>query len=268
MQEVNRTGGLGARAMPSSTRAFVGPVQNQLLASLPPADFDCLRPYLTRVPLRQRQLLQEPHLPMTHAYFPEQGVASLLLKPRGEGVLEMAVIARMGIIGVPIILGTMRSPHRCVVVIPGEALRISAGDLQRAMGECEGLRHRLLAFVQAVMIQNSHVAACNTRHRLEHRLARWLLVARDRIDDDQLPITHELLGKMLGVRRAGITVALGVLEKAGIVQGCRGCVTILDRERLREASCGCHRAISAEYDRLLIGFACVAEPAPSGYALG
>jgi len=243
----------GAHAASTSAGTGVGSVGNQLLASLPPGELDYLKPYLTRVPLRQRQVLQDPHAAMTHAYFPEQGVVSLLLKPKGEGVLEMAVIARKGVVGVPLILGTMRSPHRCVVVIPGEALRISAGDLWRVMEQREGLRHRLLAFVQALMIQNSHVAACNTRHRLEQRLARWLLVIRDRIDDDRLAVTHDLLGKLLGVRRAGVTVALGALEKAGIVQGCRGCITILDRERLEEATCGCYRAISAEYERFLLG---------------
>jgi CRP-like cAMP-binding protein len=159
----------------------------------------------------------------------------------------VAIIGQLGLVGVPVVLGTMRSPQRCVMEVPGEALQINAEDLRRAMDESPLLRQQLMNYVQALLIQNSQTVLCNARHRLEERLARWLLLAQDRLDDDSIPLTHDLLSMMLGVRRAGITTALERLERSGAVRKGRGAVEIANRAHLEQWTCECYRIIAMEY---------------------
>jgi CRP-like cAMP-binding protein len=228
------------------------PVRNNLLAALAPADLAHLRPRLERVPLRRRQVLQERNVPLCHAYFLESGAASLLSRTgQGESALEVGLLGRADLAGTPIVLGTGRSPHRCVVQVPGEALRIGAEDLRDAMRESPALQGLLLAYVQTALVQSSQIAACNARHSLRERLARWLLVAHDRLGTAELPLTHLALGRALGVRRAGVTTAMGALEEAGLVRKGRGRILLLDRSGLEAEACDCARTIRAEQHRLL-----------------
>jgi CRP-like cAMP-binding protein len=230
--------------------------RNELLSALPAEDLAQILPCLERVPLKRRQILQERNLPVVHAYFIERGAASLLLRAGERGAVEVGTLGCKDFIGVPIVLGTVRSPHRCMVQVAGEALRIGVADLRRAMDDMPALRRILFGYVQAAMVQSAQLVVCNTRHALGERLARWLLVAHDRMEGDEIPLTHQCLSRALGVRRAGVTTAMGRMEEAGLIRRGRGRLVILDREGLEGASCECHRAIRAEHQRVRPGPAC------------
>ena len=223
---------------------------NRLLAALPTSELERILRYTTRVPTRRRQVLQESHVYSPYAYFIETGAASVMAGTRADGPVGAGMLGWFDVVGLPIVLGTLRSPLRALVQIPGEALRIGAEDLRRCLDQSEALRTILLRYVQAQLVQSAQLTVCSTRHDSNKRLARWLLLARDRLDDDDLCVTHELVGKVLGLRRASITEAVGRLEEAGIVRLRRGCITIVDRERLEQVSCECYRTIRAEYEYL------------------
>jgi CRP-like cAMP-binding protein len=224
--------------------------QNSVLSHLPAATLARLQPKLQHVQLKRHQVLQEAHRPIDRVYFLQRGMAVLSARTRRDGEVGVAIIGRLGLVGVPAVLGTMRSPQRCVMEIPGEALQIGSGDLRRAMDESPSLRQQLMNYVQALLIQNTQTALCNARHNLEERLARWLLLTQDRLDGDTIPLTHDLLAMMLGVRRAGITTALEQLERSGAVLRMRGAVEIADRAQLEQWTCECYRIIATEYQRL------------------
>lgn len=227
------------------------PVQNHILAHLPASAFNLLQPCLRRVPLRRHAILQEPHRPVRDVFFIEAGVANILAYSKRDGQVEVGLVGRFGFVGVPVVLGRPRSIHRCVVEAAGEALQIAADDLGRSMDADPALRQQLMSYVHALLIQNSQTVLCNALHEIEERLARWLLLARDRLDDDVIPLTHELFSMMLGVRRNETTTALTKLESAGAVRRRRGAVQIEDRALLEQRSCECYRIIAAEYRRLL-----------------
>lgn len=234
--------------------AGLGPdvtLRNDLLTALPENTLSRLRPLLERVDLKRRQVLQERNVPIPHAYFIERGAASVLSRSGDGSAVEVGTLGRGDLVGLSIVLGIPRSPHRCVVQVPGEALRIGTDDLERALDEFSCLRSLLLAYVQTIMVEGAQLVVCNTRHTLKEKLARWLLVAHDRLDGDQIPLTHQSLSRAVGVRRAGVTTAVGQLEAAGIVRRGRGRVTIIDRPALEQASCECHRAIRAEHKRIV-----------------
>jgi CRP-like cAMP-binding protein len=213
--------------------------------------FDRVRPHLQAIALKRRAILQEHNRPIEHIYFIERGVASLFARTQRDGPVEVAIVGRLAFVGVAAVLGTMRSPNRCVMELPGEAMRITSKDLQRVMDDVPGVREHLLKFVHALLIQNSQTALCNVRHELEERLCRWLLLAADRLDEKVIPLTHDQLAVILGVRRAGITTTLSILEKMGAVIKTRGAVQISDRTILENRTCECYRIIASEYRRMM-----------------
>ena len=237
------------------------PVRNDLLSALPADDLARLRPRLERVSLKRRQVLQERNLPISHAFFIEDGAASLLSRSKdGATAMEVGTLGREDIAGVPIVLGTAHSPHRCVVQVAGEALRIRADDLRQAMDEMPALQQLLLGYVQAVMVQSAQLVVCSARHSLRERIARWILVAHDRLDGNEIAITHQALARALGVRRAGVTTAMGRMEEAGLLRRGRGRILVLDRAGLEGTACDCYRVICAEHLRIVSGSD---EPDPS-----
>ncbi|MCB5177336.1 Crp/Fnr family transcriptional regulator [Microvirga lenta] len=227
------------------------PFRNRLLQALPQDVADGLRPRLERVELKRRQILHERHIPLTHAYFLEQGAASLLLRAGDEGVMEVSTLGRSDFVGVPLVMNSRRTPCRCMVQAPGSALRIEADDLENALAEFPALHRLLLGYAQAAMTEAAQLAVCNSCHNLKQRLARSLLVASTRLGENELPLTHEILSRALGVRRASVTIAMGQMEEAGIVSRGRGRVEILDRPKLEAEACGCHRILCGEYRRLV-----------------
>ena len=178
-----------------------------------------------------------------------------------------AIIGRQGLVGVPVLLGIRQSPHRCLMEVPGEALRIASEDFRQAMDESPPLRQQLMIHVQGLLVQNEQTVLCNVRHQLEERLARWLLLAHDRLEDNTIPLTQYLLSKMLGVRRAGIAAALERLERDGAVRKRPGAVEIVDRTLIEQRTCECYRII-AEYrcpiDFAAVGHASERRPRASG----
>lgn len=228
-----------------------GPIRNGLLNALPVEVLEELQPYLERVVLKRRQVLHERNLPIAHAYFIEKGLASLLARVGDQSTLEVGTLGHMDLVGVPLVLGTARTPYRCVVQVPGEAFRIRAEDLRRVLSGIPTLNQLLLRYIQATTVQSTQLVVCNTRHTLKQRLARWLLFAHDRIDGNDLPLTHQFLGRALGVRRAGVTTAMGRMEETGLLHRGRGRIAILDRAGLEEEACDCYRTLRAEHGRIV-----------------
>jgi CRP-like cAMP-binding protein len=225
-------------------------VRNRILAGLDSASFRRLAPCLTRVPLARRAVLQDHFHRIDHVHFIERGVASLYARTRADGPVEVALIGPFGFAGVPAVLGNTRSPHRCLMQVPGEALRIAVSDLQDAMQDLPTIRNHLLAYIHALLVQNAQAALCNGRHDVEQRLCRWLLLAAERLDDTVIPITHDMLSMNLGVRRAGVTTLLGHLQKSGAIAMSRASCRIVDRAALERRACECHAIIAAEYRHL------------------
>ena len=223
---------------------------NRLLAALPPGDYRRLLPCLEPVSLLFRAVLQEPKRPIPYVYFPSSGVVSVVIPPdgRGDGV-EVGLVGREGLTGLPVFLGADSTPARWVVQAPGQALRMAAEEF-RAHAVRRPLRDLLLLYTNAFLAQVSQSVACNALHPVEERLCRWLLTVHARVDSDQFPLTHEFLATMLGVRRASVTNAARGLQEAGLIRYGRGRLEVLDRPGLEAAACGCHRAAQAELDRL------------------
>jgi CRP-like cAMP-binding protein len=226
-------------------------LRNRLLLGLCVEDFSLLQPQLEPVPLPVGTRLIEPNTPIQHVYFPDAGIASVVAStPQGRRI-EVGIIGREGLTGLPVLLGTDRTPHACFVQTPGAGWRIQVDDLRRALAASAALHQHLLRFVQAFMVQMGQTALANACHVLEQRLARWLLMCHDRVDGDELATTHEFLSLMLGVRRAGVTVALQALEERGLIATKRGQVTVLNRAGLEGVAGDSYGLCEAEYERLM-----------------
>jgi CRP-like cAMP-binding protein len=227
------------------------PTSNHLLDQLPPAALDRLRPHLAVEVLSMSQTLQARGKPVKSVLFPTSGMISIVAMLRDGAAVEVGIAGREGMLGVQAVLGDDVSINEAMVQVPGSALRMPADVLRREAQASPELRAVLLRYVQAVLNSATQSAACNRAHLLEQRLARWLLTARDRAGTDRLPLTHEFIAMMLGVRRAGVTVAAQSLQTSGLIQYAHGRITIADREGLEVAACECYEVIKREYARLL-----------------
>jgi CRP-like cAMP-binding protein len=225
-------------------------IANRLLASLSSEDFASLRPYLEPVSLDTRQVLIEPNTPIAHVYFPEAGMSSVTNNSSG-GKIEVGVVGREGMVGLPIVLGIDRTPYEHFMQIGGHGWRIAVQELEEAMAQSSSLHRHLLRYVQASHVQVSETAFANANSDVEARLARWLLMCHDRVEDDDIPLTHEFIAMMLGVRRPGVTVALHVLEGMQVIRAKRGLITVLDREKLEELADEAYGLSETEYTRLM-----------------
>lgn len=225
--------------------------RNHLLASLPAAEFSRLRASLDHIELPVREIISPPGVVITHAYFPENGLVSLV-QPLSDGsAVEVGLIGREGFVGSVLMLGAQSSPSEANVQLKGSAARITTKALREALPRNKQLNALLLAYTHALLIQVTQTAVCNNRHNLQERLARWLLSAQDRAESDELALSHEFLSMMLGRRRAGVTVALGLMRKAGLIENSHGRIRIIDRRGLEKAACECYRVVRDEYKRLL-----------------
>ncbi|MFT6530954.1 MAG: CRP-like cAMP-binding protein [Limimaricola cinnabarinus] len=226
---------------------------NQLLARMPAALADLMLTHLESVDLPQGMIIEQPDEAVEHVYFPTRGVISIVaMTPEGGARIEAGLVGREGMSGSMVVLGTDRSPHQTTVQIGGAGYRMETARLQEALQQ-DALRERLLHYCHALSIQTAHTALANAKLKLDARLARWLLMCHDRIEGDEVTLTHDFLSTMLGVRRAGVTVSLHILEGQGLVRATRGLIRILDREGLEEMVGGCYGVPEAEYARLLTG---------------
>jgi len=206
-------------------------IRNRLLTALDPEAFDRLASALEPVPLPLHAVLIAPQQPITQAYFVEDGIVSLVADIR-EGRIEIGLTGREGFVGVPLALGTESTPHTAIVQAGGGALRIPADALHEALDASAGLRRVLGRYVQSLIVQVGQTVYANADLTVEARLARWILMTHDRLEQDELPLTHETLSKMLGVRRPTVTMATHTLEGAGMIRARRGRITVVDRVKL------------------------------------
>jgi CRP-like cAMP-binding protein len=232
--------------MPVSQRT----IRNRLLRAISSDDFARLIPHLEPVALRLREVLVVPNQPIQNVYFIEEGLASVVAISADDRI-EVAHVGREGLTGDPVLLGVDQTPNETFIQVAGSALRIGVDDLRAALDTSPALKALLLRWVYVSMIQTAQSALANGRYTIQERLARWLLMCHDRMDRDDLPLTHEFLSLMLGVRRSGVTEALHVLEGVQIVTTSRGRVHLLDRKRLEEIAGGCYGLPEAEYNKLI-----------------
>lgn len=227
------------------------PLTNHLLAAIPSDEFARIRPLLKDMELRFREDIYQSAEPTNHVWFPTVGVVSLVTEFMEGEPVEIATIGPEGMVGIQIFLGNDQMPARAFVQVPGRALCMKADDFHRMVKENPGFERLLLRYTLALMNQISQAAACNRAHGVEERLARWLLMTQDRVHSPEFPLTQEFLAQMLGVRRPTVSIAAGMLSKAGLIHYVRGRITVLDRAGLEKASCECYRVISDEFQRLV-----------------
>src|SRR6202049_942480 len=217
--------------------------RNRLLLALPTRDLKQLMPVLEHIRCQRGQVLMDADSSLEHVFFPDSGVVSVVAVYADGSVIEMATIGRAGCSGVQAIFGAKSSSVRLLVQIPGSAAKMSRAAFTRAMGSMPSFRGLMYAYVQAFLEQVMVSVACNGTHSLKQRLARWVLMMRDRSDEDTLPITQDLLAEMLGAQRPSITNAARELESASLIERGRRQITILDRQGLTKASCECYQLV-------------------------
>jgi CRP-like cAMP-binding protein len=225
------------------TNAEGRPVGNHILLSLPEAEYQALRAQLTFVQLPHHTSLHEPGEKLEWVYFPNRGLVSLVVAMKEGKTVEVGVVGNEGLVGTPAVVGLNRSPHRAVVQIAGDGHRIRTDSLRNVLSNTTQLQ--FMASRQAVIqgMQAAQSAACNRLHGIEQRLARWLLIMQDRMDEGLLRITHDFLATMLGTDRPSVSLAAGILQKKGTIEYTRGAVRVLNRKKLEECSCECYGVI-------------------------
>ncbi len=225
---------------------------NTLLGALTADDLELLKPHLTRVKIAREQMIVFSNEPIEHVYFPEGGIVSIVSVMANSGRTEAGIFGREGVSATCVLLGTDRSPHESFVQVDGStALRIDTNQYLSAIRQSESLRTMLLRYVQTALVQSAQSTATNASHRVEGRLARWLLMCHDRVDGDEIALTHEFMSMMISADRSGVTVTLHILEGAGMIHSKRGRVIIRDREKLEELAGDSYGVPEAEYRHLI-----------------
>lgn len=229
------------------THAHVKPpsIENHLLAALPRRDFQRLQANLVPVTLTFGDVLYEPGQPIRHVYFPSDSLVSLLTLVDNHMALEVGIVGREGMVGVPVALGINISPVRTLVQGGGAAMQMKSESFRRELRRSLPLQQELNRYTHVLMAQVTQTAACNRFHMVEARLARWLLMTRDRVRSDHFRLTQEFLAHMLGVRRVGVTKAAGALQNRELISYSRGNISILDGGGLEAASCQCYQIVKS-----------------------
>lgn len=233
--------------MPRNSRP--PPIRNHLLAALPGKEYKHLLPHLESVPLPFMEVLYESGEPITHVYFPNDGLISLLVVMEDETPREVGLIGNDGMLGVPVALGMNTTPLRALVQMPGSAMRMKAQALRDELKRGGALQNVLQRYSHALFTQVSQSAACASSHAVDKRLSRWLVMTHDRAPGDEFAMKHEFMAMMLGVTRSVVTRAAGHLQNKKMIRYTRGQVTILDRSRLEATACECYAVVKAEYAR-------------------
>ena len=235
---------LSARKAPADGDGHA--ISNQILLSLSREEYKQVLPKLELVRLKLHQILVEAGESIKSGYFVNTGLVSVLVvQPDGKSV-EVGLIGKEGFVGLPLLVGYHRSPTRLITQGDGTAYRCDAETLRQLLRQCPDLERKLHRFGYRLALQSTQIAACNRLHEVEERLARWILMSQDRMESDNLPLTQEFLAQMLGSRRASVTVAAGILQKAGLISYTRGSVKILNRKNLEEAACDCYGIVQRQ----------------------
>ena len=224
------------------------PIENSLLAALPRKEYRRLLAGLEPVTLTFGKVLYDPGETIRHVYFPGDSLVSLLTLADGHLALEVGLIGREGMVGIPLVLGHNVSSVRALVQGGGTAMRMASAHFLKEFRLSLPLQRELYRYTHTLMAQISQTAACNRFHVVERRLARWLLMTHDRVKSDQFRMTQEFLGHMLGVRRVGVTNAAQALQKRKLISYSRGDITVLDRSGLEAAACECYEVVKDMHD--------------------
>ena len=227
------------------------PQQNKLLSALSTEVQDRLFPRLELVPLPLGKVLYESGDTLRYVYFPTNSIVSLLYVMESGASAEISVVGNDGIIGIALFMGGESTPSRGVVQSAGYAYRLLGQELKNEFNLHGELLVLMLRYTQSLITQMAQTAVCNRHHSIDQQLCRWLLLSMDRLVDNQLTMTQELIANMLGVRREGVTEAAGKLQKLGVIEYNRGHIKVLDRPRLEQLSCECYEVVKRETDRLL-----------------
>ncbi len=218
-------------------------VGNRILLSLPNHEYNLLRPHLEGIALPQYHILHEPAEKIEFTYFLNEGMASIVALSRDGRSVEVGIVGREGMVGMPLAVGLKRGTFRAIMQMSGSGLRIPSEVFLSLLLSCPVLRDELSRFAFIHGMQVAQLAACNRLHEIEQRLSRWLLMCQDRVDSQFLPLTHEFLAQMLGTGRPSVSIAAGALENAGLIENMRGTVKILNRKSLEAAACECYGVI-------------------------
>src|SRR5487761_2680123 len=227
------------------------PKQNHILAALPEEDFARLQPDLELVPMPLGWAVYESGGHMSYVYFPTTSLVSLLYVMEDGASAEIAITGNCGLVGISLFMGGETTPSQAVVQSAGNGYRLRASVLKREFAKGGNLQHLALRYTQALITQMAQTAVCNRYHALDKQLCRWLLLSLDRLQDNELKITQELIANMLGVRRESVTEAAGKLQADGLIHYSRGHIKVLDRAGLEKRVCECYAVVKREYDRLL-----------------
>lgn len=225
--------------------------RNRILRSLSHEEYSRLLPFSEKVILGAGDILFEAGDRIADLYFIESGMASLLSTTESGSTVEVGMVGYEGFVGSALLLKTNRMPYRSMMQIAGEAIKIKAQPVLDQFDRNLDFRNLLLRYLHLILTQVSQSALCNRFHTLEGRLCRWLMISREIINSDEIPLTQEVIAQMLGVARTGVTMTAGVLQQSGLIRYRRGKITILDREALARSSCECYRVVRQELDRYL-----------------
>jgi CRP-like cAMP-binding protein len=225
------------------------PIRNRLLAALPGEEYRRLLPHLESVPLPFMNVLYEAGEPITHIYFPNDGLISLLVVMKDKTPREVGLIGNEGMFGAAVAWGMKTLPNRALIQMPGSAMRLKAAALRDELKRGGALQNVLQRYSQALFTQVSQSAACVSSHAVDKRLSRWLVMTHDHAPLDEFEMKHEFMAMMLGVTRSVVTRAAGYLQNRKMIRYTRGKVTILDRRRLEATACECYAVVKAEYVR-------------------
>ena len=224
------------------------PAANSLLAALPRKDYQLLLSHLEPVTLSFDDELYHPGKPISHIYFPTDALVSLLTVVEGHMAMEIGLVGREGMLGIPVALGINNSPVRAVVQGTGTAMRMESAHFRDEYAKSAALQKEIHRYIHERMVQITQTAACNRFHLVEARLARWLLMTRDRVRSDQFHLTQDLLGNMLGVLRVAVTKAAGALQQRKLISYSRGNISILNGKGLEVAACRCYQIVKDMHD--------------------
>ncbi|OZB13152.1 MAG: Crp/Fnr family transcriptional regulator [Marinobacter sp. 34-60-7] len=229
----------------------ISPEQNHLLAALPESAKARIFPRLKRVAVNLGDVIYESGQSIESVYFPADCIISLLYVTLNGSSAEISVVGNEGMAGVAVVMGGQSTPSRAIIQSRGWAFRMSSGELKQEFNSHSEVRVLLLRYTQALITQMSQTAVCNRHHSIDQQLCRWLLLSLDRLADNRLTMTQELIANMLGVRREGVTAAAGKLQRLGVIDYRRGHITVLDRKALEGRVCECYAVVKKEYERLL-----------------
>lgn len=228
------------------------PATNHLLAALPKHDYQHLLSRLETVTLSFGEVLYRPAENIQYVYFPIDSLVSLLTQVEGHQALEVGMVGHEGMLGIPLALGVSSSPVHALVQGSGMAMRMTTENFRDNFHHCLPLQRGVYRYIHELMVQITQAAACNRFHRVESRLARWLLMTRDRLLSNQFHLTQSLLSDMLGVRRVGITQAAGILRQRKLISYTRGEICILDSNGLESAACTCYQIVKNIHETALV----------------